>query len=136
MTQSIQSIQNGGLFGQGDGSFVKQSLPDAHTDFIFAAVAEDMGAILACVLIVFLMMVLRRLIVNATAARDKFVFYATGGAAALFGTQVCINLMSTLHLFAPKGMTLPFISYGGSSLLSFCLLFGMIMAIVREDKWK
>ena len=82
------------------------------------------------------MMVLRRLIVNATAARDKFVFYATGGAAALFGTQVCINLMSTLHLFAPKGMTLPFISYGGSSLLSFCLLFGMIMAIVREDKWK
>lgn len=136
VTQSIQSIQNGGLFGQGDGSFVKQSLPDAHTDFIFAAVAEDMGAILACVLIVFLMMVLRRLIVNATAARDKFVFYATGGAAALFGTQVCINLMSTLHLFAPKGMTLPFISYGGSSLLSFCLLFGMIMAIVREDKWK
>ena len=136
VTQSIQSIQNGGLFGQGDGSFVKQSLPDAHTDFIFAAVAEDMGAILACVLIVFLMMVLRRLIVNATSARDKFVFYATGGAAALFGTQVCINLMSTLHLFAPKGMTLPFISYGGSSLLSFCLLFGMIMAIVREDKWK
>ncbi len=134
--QSVQSIQNGGLFGQGDGAFVKQSLPDAHTDFIFAAIAEDAGAILACGLIVFLMLVLRRLIVNATSARDKFVFYATGGAAALFGTQVCINLMSTLHLFAPKGMTLPFISYGGSSLLSFCLLFGMILAIVREDKWK
>lgn len=136
VTQSVQSIQNGGLFGQGDGSFVKQSLPDAHTDFIFAAVAEDAGAILACALIIFLMLVLRRLILNATNARDKFVFYAAGGAAALFGTQVCINLMSTLHLFAPKGMTLPFISYGGSSLLSFCLLFGMIMAIVREDKWK
>ncbi len=136
VTQSVQSIQNGGLFGQGDGSFVKQSLPDAHTDFIFAALAEDSGAILACALIIFLMLVLRRLILNATSARDKFVFYAAGGTAALFGTQVCINLMSTLHLFAPKGMTLPFISYGGSSLLSFCLLFGMIMAIVREDKWK
>lgn len=136
VTQSIQSIQNGGLFGQGDGSFVKQSLPDAHTDFIFAAVAEDAGAILACALIVFLMLVLRRLIVNATNAKDRFVFYAAGGTAALFGTQVCINMMSTLNLFAPKGMTLPFISYGGSSLLSFCLLFGMIMAIVREDKWK
>ncbi len=134
--QSIQSIQNGGLFGQGDSSFVKQSLPDAHTDFIFAAIAEDAGAIMACALIVFLMLVLRRLIVNATSARDRFVFYATGGAAALFGTQVCINLMSTLHLFAPKGMTLPFISYGGSSLISFCVLFGFIMAIVREDKWK
>ena len=136
VTQSIQSIQNGGLFGQGDSSFVKQSLPDAHTDFIFAAIAEDAGAILACGLIVFLLLVLRRLVVNATNARDKFVFYATGGAAALFGTQVCINMMSTLNLFAPKGMTLPFISYGGSSLLSFCLLFGFIMAIVREDKWK
>ncbi len=136
VTQSVQSIQNGGLFGQGDGSFVKQSLPDAHTDFIFAAVAEDAGAILACALIVFLMLVLRRLILSATNARDKFVLYAAGGTAALFGTQVCINMMSTLHLFAPKGMTLPFISYGGSSLLSFCLLFGMIMAIVREDKWK
>ena len=136
VTQSVQSIQNGGLFGQGDGSFVKQSLPDAHTDFIFAAVAEDAGAILACALIIFLMLVLRRLILNAINARDKFVFYAAGGTAALFGTQVCINLMSTLHLFAPKGMTLPFISYGGSSLLSFCLLFGMIMAIVREDRWK
>lgn len=136
VTQSIQSIQNGGLFGQGDSSFVKQSLPDAHTDFIFAAIAEDAGAILACGLIVFLMLVLQRLVVNATNARDKFVFYATGGAAALFGTQVCINLMSTLNLFAPKGMTLPFISYGGSSLLSFCCLFGMILAIVREDKWK
>ena len=134
--QSIESIQNGGLLGSGDEAFVKQSLPDSHTDFIFAAIAEDAGAILACGLIVFLMLVLRRLILNATSARDNFVFYATGGAAALFGTQVCINLMSTLHLFAPKGMTLPFISYGGSSLLSFCLLFGMILALVREDKWK
>ena len=134
--KSLESIQNGGLFGQGDSSFVKQSLPDAHTDFIFAAIAEDAGAILACALIIFLMLVLRRLVLNATSARDNFVFYATGGAAALFGTQVCINLMSTLHLFAPKGMTLPFISYGGSSLLSFCLLFGMILALVREDKWK
>ena len=76
------------------------------------------------------------MVTDATAARDPFVFYATGGAAALFGTQVCINLMTTLHLFAPKGMTLPFISYGGSSFVAFCLLFGMILAVVREDKWK
>ena len=134
--KSIQSIQNGGLFGQGDGAFVKQSLPDAHTDFIFAAIAEDAGAIVACGLIIFLMLVIRRLVVDATNARDKFVFYAAGGTAALFGAQVCINLMSTLNLFAPKGMTLPFISYGGSSLLAYSLLFGMLLAIIREDKWK
>ncbi|MDR0741752.1 MAG: FtsW/RodA/SpoVE family cell cycle protein, partial [Rickettsiales bacterium] len=73
---------------------------------------------------------------NAVRARDSFVFYAAGGAAALFGAQVCINIMSALHLFAPKGMTLPFISYGGSSFVAFCLLFGMVLAVVREDKWK
>ncbi len=136
VTQSVQSIQHGGLLGSGDDAFVKQSLPDAHTDFIFAAIAEDVGAIIACCLLGVIFFVLRRLITDAYNARDTFVFYATGGAAALFGTQVCINLMTTLHLFAPKGMTLPFISYGGSSFVAFCLLFGMILAIVREDKWK
>ncbi len=134
--QSIQSIQHGGLLGSGDDAFVKQSLPDAHTDFIFAAIAEDLGAIMACALLGLLLYVLYRLVSDAIRARDSFVFYATGGAAALFGTQVCINLVSTLRIFPPKGMTLPFISYGGSSFVAFCLLFGMILAIVREDKWK
>ena len=136
VTQSVQSIQHGGLFGRGDDAFIKQSLPDAHTDFIYAAIAEDLGAIMACVLLGLLIYVLKLLVTDALNARDKFVFYAVGGTAALFGIQSCINLVSTLHLFAPKGMTLPFISYGGSSLVGFCLLFGMILAIVREDKWK
>jgi cell division protein FtsW len=69
-------------------------------------------------------------------ARDAFVFYAVSGTAALFGTQICINLATTLHMMPPKGMTLPFISSGGSSFLGYCLLFGMVLAIVREDKWK
>ncbi len=134
--QSIDSIRHGGLLGSGDDAFVKQSLPDAHTDFIFAAIVEDVGAIIACGLLGLLLYVLKRLTADAMDARDPFVFYAAGGAAALFGTQVCINMMSTLHIFAPKGMTLPFISYGGSSFVAFCLLFGMILAVVREDKWK
>ncbi len=133
---SVDSIRHGGLLGSGDDAFVKQYLPDVHTDFIFAAIAEDMGAIMACGLLVLLFYVFRRLITNATNARDLFVLYATGGTAALFGTQICFNMLTTLNLFAPKGMTLPFISYGGSSLLAYCLLFGMIMALVREDKWK
>ena len=135
--QSIQSIQHGGLLGSGDDAFVKQSLPDAHTDFIFAAIAEDIGAIFACIIILGpLFFVIKRLTTDALRARDPFVFYAAGGAAALFGTQVCINMMSTLRIFAVKGMTLPFISYGGSSFVAFCMLFGMILAVVREDKWK
>ncbi len=133
---SIDSIRHGGLLGSGDDAFVKQYLPDVHTDFIFAAIAEDMGAIMACGLLVLLFYVFRRLVTNATNARDLFVVYAAGGTAALFGTQICFNMLTTLNLFAPKGMTLPFISYGGSSLLAYCLLFGMILALVREDKWK
>ncbi len=136
VTQSVQSIQHGGLFGRGDDAFIKQSLPDAHTDFIYAAIVEDLGAIMACLLLCLLVYVLKLLVTDALNARDRFVFYAVGGTAALFGIQACINLISTLHLFAPKGMTLPFISYGGSSLIGFCLLFGMVLAIVREDKWK
>ena len=79
---------------------------------------------------------LRRLIVSATKAKDLFVLYAIGGTAALFGAQVCINMITTLGLFPPKGMTLPFISYGGSSLLAYCVLFGFVLALIRQDKWK
>ena len=133
---SVNAIRQGGLFGMGDEAFAKESLPDAHTDFIFAAISEDWGAILACGLLVLLLIVVRRLTVTAMTARDTFVFYAVGGTTALFATQVCINLATTLGLMPPKGMTLPFISSGGSSFLGYCLLFGMVLAIVREDKWK
>ncbi|MBE6457769.1 MAG: hypothetical protein E7011_03120 [Alphaproteobacteria bacterium] len=133
---SVDAIRNGGLLGAGDDAFVKQYLPDVHTDFIFAAIAEDIGAIMSCGLLLVLFYVFRRLVLNATRARDLFVLYAVGGTAALFGTQICFNMLTTLNLFAPKGMTLPFISYGGSSLLAYCFLFGLILAIIREDKWK
>ncbi len=133
---SVDTIRHGGLLPRADDAFVKQYLPDVHTDFIFAAIAEDLGAILACGLLVLLFFVFRRLIINATNSRDLFVLYATAGTAFLFGTQICFNMITTLNLFAPKGMTLPFVSYGGSSLLAYCLLFGMILALVREDKWK
>ncbi|MBR4806468.1 MAG: FtsW/RodA/SpoVE family cell cycle protein [Alphaproteobacteria bacterium] len=136
VTQSVQAIQHGGFFGKWSDAFIKQSLPDSHTDFIYAVIVEDMGAILACVLLGLLVYLLKLLISDALNARDKFVFYAVGGTAALFGIQTCINMVSTLHILPPKGMTLPFISYGGSSLVGFCLLFGMVLAVVREDKWK
>lgn len=136
VTRSLQSIQHGGLMGSGDDAFIKQELPDAHTDFIYAAIVEDLGAILACALLGLLIYMLKLLVSDALRARDRFVFFAVGGTAALFGIQSCINLISTLGLFAPKGMTLPFISYGGSSLIGFCMLFGMVLAVVRQDRWK
>ena len=136
VSRSVQSIRHGGFFGSGDNAFVQEGLPDAHTDFIYAAIVEDLGAILAVIMLCLLIYVLKLLVTDANNARDRVVFYAVGGTAALFGIQCCINLVSTLGLFAPKGMTLPFISYGGSSLVGFCLLFGMVLAIVREDKWR
>ena len=133
---AVDTIRHGGLFGARNDAFVKQDLPDSHTDFIYAVIVEDLGALGGCVLLVVLFYVLRRLIVSATKAKDLFVLYAIGGTAALFGAQVCINMITTLGLFPPKGMTLPFISYGGSSLLAYCVLFGFVLALIRQDKWK
>lgn len=136
VNKSVDTLRNGGLLGAGDDSFVKQGLPDSHTDFIFAVIVEDLGALGGCALLFVLLYVIKRLITSATKAKDLFVLYAVGGGAALFGAQVCINMLTTLGMIPPKGMTLPFISYGGSSLLSYCVLFGFILALIREDKWK
>jgi cell division protein FtsW len=119
-----------------DEAFAKEYLPDAHTDFIFATLVEDWGAIVACGLLVLFFLIIRRLMLTATTTRDKFVFYAICGTTAMFATQICINLATTLGMMPPKGMTLPFISHGGSYFLGYCLLFGMVLALIREDKWK
>ena len=132
---SINSIKHGGLFGSGDESYVKDVLPESTNDFVYSAIAEDWGAIGACLLVFVLFLVLSNLIKHATHAKDDFVVYAVTGAAALFGGQVCFNLMTALHLLINKGMTLPFISYGGISFITFCVLFGMLLAIIREDTW-
>ncbi|MCL2757887.1 MAG: FtsW/RodA/SpoVE family cell cycle protein [Alphaproteobacteria bacterium] len=134
--QSVAAIRHGGLLGSGEDSFIKQSLPDAHTDFIYSAIAEDSGALLAAALILGLLFVLGRLATNARTARDRFVFYAAGGVFVLFGVQTFINIASALGMIPTKGITLPFISYGGSSFVALCLLFGLLLALVREDRWK
>jgi len=133
---SINSIRHGGLFGSGEESYVKDVLPESTNDFVYAAIAEDWGAIGACALVVLLFFILARLIKHASTARDDFVVYAVTGAAALFGGQICFNLMTALHLIIDKGMTLPFVSYGGVSFCVFCVLFGMVLALIREDTWK
>ncbi|MCQ2574964.1 MAG: FtsW/RodA/SpoVE family cell cycle protein [Alphaproteobacteria bacterium] len=132
---SINSIKHGGLLGSGDEAFVKDTLPESTNDFVFSAIAEDCGAIVACALVLFLLYILLDLIKKAVHARDHFVVYAITGTAALFGLQICFNLATALHLFIDKGMTLPFISYGGVSFVSFCVLFGMLLAVMREEEW-
>ncbi len=133
VNQSLAAFQNGGLFGVGPGEGrVKETLPDAHADFIFAVAGEEFGA-LACLLIVglFAFVVLRgftRLLQES----NLFVLLAATGLLAQFGLQAMINMASTLHLTPTKGMTLPFISYGGSSLLALALGMGMLLALTRR----
>lgn len=132
---SLNAIRHGGLTGKLEEAYVQNVLPEANTDFVFASIAETWGAFVACVLIVVLFFVLKKLVNYAITAKDDFVVYALTGVATLFFGQVCFNLMTALHIFINKGMTLPFVSYGGGSFVSFCILFGMVLALVREDVW-
>ena len=133
---ALRAIRNGGLFGAGDKADIVEHLPMAESDFVLSVISENFGAIAACGLIILLAMVVLRLLKQSQCVRDDFTSIAIAGTATMFGFQVCINLASTLRLMPAKGMTLPFISHGGSSLIAYCLLFGMVLALVREDTWK
>lgn len=132
---SINSIRHGGLIGSGDESYVKDVLPEAHNDFVYSSLVEDWGALAGCALILVMFFIVRKLFKHASLAKDDFVVYAVTGAGALFFGQIFFNLTTALHMVINKGMTLPFVSYGGGSLLSFCFVFGMVLALVREDTW-
>ncbi|MGE0736667.1 MAG: FtsW/RodA/SpoVE family cell cycle protein [Alphaproteobacteria bacterium] len=130
---SLGAFMNGGLFGRGPGEgTVKAQLPDAHSDFVFAVAGEEFGLI-ACLLIVavYLFIVLRGLS-RVLAETNLFILYAATGLLVGFGLQAFINMASALHLVPTKGMTLPFISYGGSSLLALAIGMGMLLALTRK----
>lgn len=133
VSTAINAFMQGGLFGRGPGEgTVKRILPDAHTDYIFAVVGEEFGMI-ACLLLacLFGFIVLRGL-ARAFAAEDHFVQLAASGLIFLFGLQAVINMAVNLNLLPSKGMTLPFISYGGSSLLALSITTGMLLALLRK----
>ena len=130
---AIDAFQQGGWFGKGPGEgTVKRIIPDSHTDFIFAVAAEEFGAILCLVIIALFAFVVLRSLNHAQKDEDPFCRFAVAGLAMLFGLQSCINLMVNLHLIPPKGMTLPFVSYGGSSLIALAFGMGMLIALTRR----
>jgi cell division protein FtsW len=130
---ALQAFHNGGLFGRGPGEGrVKAVLPDAHTDFIMAVAGEEFGLVL-CLLVVGLFgFVVLRGFTRMLAEENLFVLLAASGLLVQFGLQAIINLASTLRLMPTKGMTLPFISYGGSSTLALALGMGMMLALTRK----
>lgn len=127
-----EAIINGGWFGMGPGEgTAKRILPDSHTDFIFSVAGEEFG-IIVCMLLVglFAFIVLRGLAI-ALRERDEFTRLAVSGLVILFGLQSIINIGVNLQLLPAKGMTLPFISYGGSSLIAMAISMGMVLALTR-----
>ncbi len=131
--RAMDAFALGGLWGRGPGQgAVKSRLPDAHTDFVFAVAGEEFG-LLACLFIVglFAFIVLRGF-ARLMAEENLFVMLAARGLLTQFGLQAVINMGVNLSLLPTKGMTLPFISYGGSSMLSLGLAMGMLLALTRR----
>lgn len=132
-----EALLRGGWLGQGPGEgTVKRILPDSHTDFVFAVAGEEFG-IVVCLLIagLFAFVVLRGLS-KSLHETDDFARYAVGGLVVLFGLQSIINMGVNLNLLPAKGMTLPFVSYGGSSLIAMAISMGMLLALTRKDPQK
>ena len=129
---AINAIRGGGLFGLGVGEGqVKWSLPDAHTDFIIAVAAEEYGLILVLVVIALYASIVIRSLLRLIRERDPFIRFAGCGLACMFGAQAVINIAVAVRLVPAKGLTLPFISYGGSSLIAGSLALGMLLVFTR-----
>src|SRR5260370_1400363 len=115
---ATESFIRGGWFGRGPGEgTIKRILPEGHTDFVFAVAAEEFGVVLCLILVALFAFIVLRALTKAMRAEDPFIRFAAAGLAILFGMQSTINMAVNLHLIPAKGMTLPFISYGGSSLI-------------------
>jgi cell division protein FtsW len=129
---ATNAIREGGFFGVGVGEGeVKWSLPDAHTDFIVAVAAEEYGLILVLVIITLYAVIVSRSLFRLVKERDPFIRLAGTGLACAFGVQAIINMGVAVRLLPAKGMTLPFVSYGGSSLIAGGIAVGMLLALTR-----
>jgi cell division protein FtsW len=131
---AVESFIQGGWFGRGPGEgTVKRILPDSHADFVFAVAAEEFGIVVCLAVAALFAFIVLRSLRRAQRSDDAFARFAVTGLALLFGTQAAINMAVNLALIPAKGMTLPFISYGGSSMISLAYGVGMLLALSREQ---
>lgn len=133
LDRAMRSFSEGGFLGRGPGEgVIKTVLPDAHTDFIFAVVAEEYGIIACMVLLGLFAFIVMRALITAAQESDAGIRLAIQGLAILFGTQALINMGVNVGLLPAKGITLPFISSGGSSMIAVSLTLGMLLALTRH----
>jgi cell division protein FtsW len=133
VTTALEAFGNGGLLGRGPGEGrVKDMLPDAHADFVFAVAGEEFGMLVCVVILSLFAFIVLRCLLRLLKEHDLFVVLASTGLVTGFGLQAFVNMASSLHLIPTKGMTLPFISYGGSSVMAVAMGMGMLLALTRR----
>ncbi len=132
VSQAGQAISNGGFFGVGPGEGqIKNHIPDSHADFIFAVAGEEFGMIFCMFIITIILYIIIRAAMRAIESENLFLLTATTGIITQFCVQSFVNIASSLNLIPTKGMTLPFISYGGSSMLAMGIAMGFLIALTR-----
>jgi len=135
ITKALEAFLNGGWWGRGPGEgTVKRYLPDAHADFIFAVAGEELGLIFCILLVLLFAFIVLRGFGRLLQQPSLFALLAAGGLLTQFGVQALVNMASSLHLMPTKGMTLPFISFGGSSLLALAVALGAVLALTRREE--
>ncbi|MBT3887512.1 MAG: FtsW/RodA/SpoVE family cell cycle protein [Rhodospirillaceae bacterium] len=135
VARSLEAFRGGGIFGVGPGEgHVKEVLPDAHADFIFAVAGEEFGLLMTLMVVALFAFIVLRGFIRVFRDQDLFTQLAVAGLLVQFGLQAIINMASTLNLMPTKGMTLPFISYGGSSMFALALGMGMVLALTRDSR--
>ncbi len=131
---SLLAFRNGGLFGKGPGQgILKEKIPDAKTDFIFAVAGEELGYIFCIIIILIILSIIVRNLLNVLKINSPYKIIAISGLICSFGLQCLINIFSSLGLIPTKGMTLPFVSYGGSSMISIAILFGFLLSLTNKN---
>ena len=130
---SLKAFKNGGWFGKGPGQgILKEKIPDANTDFIFAVAGEELGFIFCSIIILLILTIIIRLLLKLLKMQDPYIIISIVGLTCCFGLQSLINIFSSLSIIPTKGMTLPYISYGGSSMISSSILFGFLLALTKN----
>lgn len=134
--RALDALRAGGLFGAGPGEgAMKLKLPEPHTDYIFAVIGEEFGAIACLALASLFIAIVVRVTIRLLDEEDPFLLYASAGLVTQFGLQAVINMGVNLNLLPSKGMTLPFISHGGSSMIALCIGMGLLLAFTRRNAY-
>lgn len=132
--QSLEAFHHGGWFGCGPGEgIIKRLVPDAHADFVFSVAGEEYGIFLCLFIVALFAWIVVRSLLLSLQKKDDFVIFSVTGLSVQIGAQACINMATSLKMIPTKGMTLPFVSYGGSSILAMGLTVGMILALTKKQ---